>query len=101
VQATTTRPKVTATADVGADADLSAHAKEDHFGALGGPPRSTLPAHSMSAAAEIRTPPSGSRRDGSSPRAMSALTQGTVRPSQRAASGCGVPEVGSGVADQR
>ena len=72
---------------VGPDADLSAHAREDHFGALGGSPRPALPAHSMSAAAEIRTPSSGSRRDGSSPRAISALTQGTVSPSQRAASG--------------
>jgi len=49
-------------------------------------PCPALPAHSMSAAAEIRTDPSGSRREGRSPRSISALTQGTVRPSQRAAS---------------
>jgi hypothetical protein len=66
---------------------LSARALEDHCGAGGGSPRPALPAQSVSAAAEIRTDPSGSRREGSSPRAISALMQGTVSPSQRAASG--------------
>jgi len=46
-----------------------------------------LPTHSTSTAAEIRMAPSGSRSVGSSLRAMSAWTHGTVRPSQRAASG--------------
>ena len=62
-------------------------APENHCGAGGGSPRPAVPAHSMSDAAEIRTDPSGSRKEASSPRAISALTQGTVSPSQRAAWG--------------
>ena len=59
----------------------------DHLWPRRGSPPPAFPAHSMSAAAEIRMDPSGSRSEVSSPRAMSAWTQGIVRPSQRAASG--------------
>jgi hypothetical protein len=58
-------------------------ARETGVGGVPGHCVPRCPAHSMSAAAGIRTDPSGSRSEDSSPRSTSAATQGTVRPSQR------------------
>jgi hypothetical protein len=72
--------------DLGRPARQMCQLQEITSGRAGSPPPA-LPAHSMRAAAETRMDPSGSRWEVSSPRAMSAWTQGIVRPSQRAASG--------------